>query len=184
MKRAVYVVLLLGSALALPSFAQSIKPGLWEITNKVDSNNGELGAAMADMQKQMAAMSPEERKTMEQMMAKHGVQMGGAGNGAMRTKMCITPEMAKKNDVMIQQQGECTSTRSPAVGGKMKFSFTCKNPRTNGEGEVAFSGDTSYQMKMRMVSGPKNETMTMDGSGKWLGADCGNVKPFATPKSK
>lgn len=183
MKATVVAALLLGSTLALPSFAQNMKPGLWEITSKVDGNNGQLGAAMADMQKQMASMAPDQRKMMEQMMAKHGVQMGG-GNGAMRMKMCLTPEMARKNELMIQQQGDCTHSRSPAVGGKMKFTFSCKNPRASGEGEVAFSGDTSYQMKMNMVSGPKNEAMTMDGSGKWLSADCGNVKPFSMPKGK
>lgn len=183
MKAAVYAMLLLGGTLALPSYAQNMKPGLWEITSKVDGNNGQVGAAMADMQKQMAGMSPQDRKMMEQMMARHGVQMGGA-DGAMRMKMCLTPEMARNNEVMIQQQGDCTHTRSPAVGGKMKFTFSCKNPRTSGEGEVAFSNDTSYQVKMKMVNGPKNETMTMDGSGKWLGADCGNVKPLAMPKGK
>ncbi|MES2127992.1 MAG: hypothetical protein V4463_12025, partial [Pseudomonadota bacterium] len=30
----------------------------------------------------------------------------------------------------------------------------------------------------------KPETMHMDASGKWLGADCGNVKPFAVPAAK
>lgn len=179
-KHALYAAIVLGGTLALPSFAQNMKPGLWEITNKVDGNNGQLGAAMADMQKQMASMPPDQRKAMEQMMAKHGVQVGS--NGAMRAKMCLTPEMARKNELMIQQEGDCTHNRSPAVGGKMKFSFACKNPRTSGEGEVAFSGDTSYQMKMRMVSGPKNESMTMDAAGKWLGADCGNIKPMAMPK--
>lgn len=181
MKHAVYAAIVLGGALALPSSAQQIKPGLWEISHQ-SSGNGEVGAAMADMQKQMATMPPDQRKMMEQMMARHGVQMGA--NGAMRTKMCITPEMAKNNEVMMQQQGDCTHSRSPAAGGKMKFSFNCKNPRTSGEGEVAFSGDTSYQMNMRVVSGPKNETMTMQGSGKWLGADCGKVKPVALPKAK
>ena len=28
----------------------------------------------------------------------------------------------------------------------------------------------------------KTETMTMDTTGKWLKADCGNVKPFTPPK--
>ena len=51
-------------------------------------------AAMAQMQKQMAAMSPEQRKMVEDMMAKKGMQMGAAPGGGMAVKVCLTPEMA------------------------------------------------------------------------------------------
>jgi hypothetical protein len=63
----------------------------------------------------------------------------------------------------------------------MKISFTCTNPRTSGEGEVSFQGDTGYRMKMKMMSEASGtpETMTMDAAAKWLGADCGSVKPMA-----
>jgi hypothetical protein len=177
--------LVLGSALALPASAQSIKPGLWEITNTLGSADGQMQATMAQMQKEMAEMEPEERKMMEEMMAKQGVQFGGTAGGGMRTTMCITPEMAKRNDLMVQQQGDCKHTRSAAVGGKMTFSFVCNNPRTTGDGEMSFAGDTGYKMKMKVVSGTaRSDVMTMDASGKWLGADCGSVKPFAMPKAK
>jgi len=172
-------------ALALPAAAQSMKPGLWEVTNKISGQDGEMQSAMAEMQQMMATMSPEERKQMEAMMAKQGVQLGGGAGGGMVARMCITPEMAKRSELPMQQQGDCTHARSKGLGGQMKFSFNCKNPRSAGEGEVSFSGDTSYKMQMKVVSGSADsDVMMMDASGKWLGADCGNIKPIAMPKAK
>eukprot|EP01036_Dinobryon_divergens_P043480 gene43480-57883_t len=80
--------------------AQNIKPGLWEITNQMQGAPGsKADAAMAQMQKQMAAMSPEQRKMVEDMMAKKGLQIGSTPGGGMAVKVCVTPEMAARNDV-------------------------------------------------------------------------------------
>jgi hypothetical protein len=185
-RRRAPAAVILASALALPAAAQQIKPGLWEITNKVTSADGQMQQAMAEMQKQMAEMDPEQRKMMQQMMAKHGVELSVGPGGGMRTRMCMTPEMAARNELMTQQQGDCTHKRSPATGGTMKISFTCTNPRTTGEGEVNFSGSDSYKMKMNITSegSGKPETVRMDASARWVGADCGNVKPLVMPKLK
>jgi hypothetical protein len=184
LRRSGLAAVILGSALALPAWAQQIKPGLWEITNNITSADGQMQAALAEMQKQMADMDPEQRKMMEQMMARQGVQLNLGPGGGLRTKMCMTPDMAARNEVMTQQQGDCTHKRSPATGGTMKISFSCTNPRATGEGEVSFSGDSSYRMKMKIISeaGGKPDTIKMDASARWLGADCGGVKPFVMPK--
>src|SRR5690606_31028101 len=88
--------------LVTPVAAQTMKPGLWEITNKM-GDSGESGAKMAaameQMQKQMASMSPEQRKQMEKMMAQQGVNMSpGAAGGGMSARVCITKEMAARNE--------------------------------------------------------------------------------------
>jgi hypothetical protein len=185
LRRSGLAALVLGSFFALPAHAQSIKPGLWEITNKIGSADGQMQAAMAEMQKQMAEMDPEERKMMEQMMAKQGVHVS-AGAGGLSTRMCMTREMAARNELPVQQQGDCTHKRSPGAGGAMKISFACNNPRTTGEGEVTFQGDTGYRMKMKITSeaAGKPDVVTMDANAKWLGTDCGNVKPLQVSKAK
>ena len=56
--------LLAGALLALASAAapaQTLKPGLWEISNKA-GGNPQMDQAMAQMQQQLAAMPPEQRK--------------------------------------------------------------------------------------------------------------------------
>ncbi len=170
-------------AAASTAHAQSMKPGLWEVNNKM-GGSPEMDKAMAQMQQQMASMSPAQRKQMEDMMAKQGMSMGGAANGGMVMKMCMTKEMAERNEVPMQQQGNCTTTTSDKTATGMKMKFTCTNPPSSGEGQMTFSGDSAYTMKMKINSsgqgGPK--TMTMDASGKWLGSDCGAIKPMTMPK--
>ena len=66
----------------------------------------------------------------------------------------------------------------------MKFSFSCTNPPSSGEGEVTFVGSSSYnsRLDMKTVVNGKPETLKMDSTGKWLGTDCGSVKPPTLPK--
>ena len=170
-------------ALATGASAQSTKPGLWEINTKMQSASGEMEKAMANMEKQMAGMPPEQRKQMQDMMAKQGVSMGSAGGG-MSMKTCLTREMAERNELPQQQRGDCKTTQSPRSGNTMKFSYVCTQPPSSGEGVMTFSGDTAYTMKMNTTSTVKGkpEQMSMDASGKWLSADCGNIKPITPPK--
>ncbi|OOG45128.1 DUF3617 domain-containing protein [Polaromonas sp. A23] len=167
---------------AQPVMAQTLKPGLWEINNKMQSGSGQVEKAMADMQKQMASMPPDQRKMMQDMMAKQGMSMA-PGAGGMVVKVCMTKESIERNE-LPSQQGDCKTTTTPRMGNTMKMSFVCTQPPSSGEGQVTFVSPEAYTMKMAMktsVQG-KPETMTMDGGGKWLSADCGNIKPMAVPK--
>jgi len=160
-------------------FAQSTKPGLWEISNRV-SGNPEMDAAMTQMQQQMAAMPPEQRKMMEEMMARQGVSMPKAGaGGGMSMRICISPEMAARQEMPQQTEGDCTTSVTSRSSNSMKVRFECKNPPSSGEGTYTFQGDTGYtmQMAMKTVRNGKPESMNLDGQGKWLAADCGNIKP-------
>ena len=162
--------------------AENIKPGLWEITNQMQGNS-EQANAMAKMQKEMAQMPPSQRKMMEDMLAKQGVQMGSAPGGGMAIKICMTKEMIDRNEV-ASQQGDCQHTSSPRAGNTMKFSFTCTKPPSTGEGEVTFTSPEAYTTRVSVTSERrgKPEKMEMNTSGRWLGSDCGSVKPIAVPK--
>ena len=165
--------------------AQTLKPGLWEVTQNMQGGGGpgESASAQARMQKEMAAMSPEQRKMVEQMMAKQGAKPGGAGGMSVRT--CMTKEMAERNEVPAQK-GDCKTTKQSKSGNTMKFSYTCANPPSTGEGEYTYMGSEAYKSKLVVSTtrGGKPETMTLEGSGKWLGADCGSIKPPAMPQKK
>lgn len=168
------------AALSFPAAAQNLKPGLWEMSNKMD--NPQMNQAMAEMQKQLAAMPPEQRKQMEAMMAKQGVKMGGAAGGAMTAQVCMTKEMAERGDVPMQ--ANCKITRQSRSGNTTHMAYACSNPPSSGEGSFTYHGPEAYSSKMVVkttVQG-KAETMTMEGSGKWLKADCGNLQPMMQPK--
>ena len=171
-------------ALATGASAQSTKPGLWEINTKMQSASGEMEKAMANMEKQLAGMSPEQRKQMQDMMARQGMSLGTSGGGGMSMKTCLTKEMAERNELPQQQQGDCKSTQAPRSGNTVKFSYVCTQPPSSGEGVMTFNGDTAYTMKMNATTNVKGkpEKMSMDASGKWLSADCGNIKPVTPPR--
>jgi hypothetical protein len=166
------------SLTVLGASAQSIRPGLWEFRSKV-GGNPEMEAAMAQMQQQMAAMPPEQRKMMQDMLAKQGMSMGQAAAGSSVVKVCITPEMAARQELPTQTEGECSSTVLSRSAGGMKMKFVCKNPPSSGEATYTFTGDTGYTMKMAMqtVHEGRSQNMTIDGQSKWISKDCGNVKP-------
>lgn len=174
-------VVLLG--VAAGAQAQTLKPGLWEISNKTQSSNAQTNQAMADMQKQLANMPPEQRKMMEDMMAKQGVSMS-VGSQGMVMKVCLTPEMVERHELPVQQ-GDCKHTVSPRVGNVMKMSFSCTKPPSSGEGQMTFESPQAYssQMVINSTVAGKSEQMKMDSRGKWLSGDCGNVQPIKRPKS-
>jgi hypothetical protein len=166
----------------LPALAQNLKPGLWEISNRM-SGNAEMNSAMADAQKAMAGLPPEQRKMMEEMMAKQGVRMGAGAGGAMAVQVCMSKEMVERNELPAQQ-GDCKTTSQGRSGNTMKMAFTCTNPPSSGEGQVTFIGSDAYSSKMNvttLVNG-KQEKVTMDGAGRFVSADCGTLKPMQMPK--
>lgn len=179
-------LLSLAAMACAPVSAQSMKPGLWEVNNKMegagDPRMQEMAKAqkhdMSAMQAQMAKMPPEQRKAMEAMMNKLG-QGSMIDKDGMTVKLCVTPEMAAGNQLTMQQREHCTNTRSPVVGGVMKVSYACTKPASTGEGTVTFSGDSAYSMNMTMhiTEGGRNQTTSMSSKGKWLAASCGDVKP-------
>lgn len=166
---------------AAPAAAQTMKPGLWEVSSKI-GGNPETEKAMAQMQAQMAAMPPAQRKQMEEMMGKGAMGMGAGG--AMAAKACITKDMIARGEMPTQQDSECTTTVSDKSSKGMKMAFVCPKSQTTGEGVYTFQGDTAYTMKMKTATKAdgKPVTTTIDSSGKWLGSDCGSVKPMAAPK--
>lgn len=162
------------------AMAQAIAPGLWSIQNKM-GGNPEMDKAMVEMQKQLAAMPPAQRKQMEAMMGQSGMSIGAGG--AISVKVCITPEMAAKAELPSQTEGDCSTSVTSRSANTLKMQFSCKNPVTTGEGVYTFSGDKAYTAKvaMKTVRQGKTESMTMNGQGQWLSADCGTVKPIQMP---
>ena len=171
---------------AVGASAQTLKPGLWEVTNKTTSSSGEMEKAQKEMQEHLAKMSPAERKQMEAMMAKHGMQMGAGGPGGMTMKVCMSKEQVERNEIPAQQ-GDCKTTRQQRSGSTIQMAWTCANPPSSGEGTYTIVSPEAYTTKMTMRSTTaqgKPETMTMNGSGKWLSTDCGGLKPMQAPKAK
>lgn len=161
------------------SAQQRMRPGLWEHSVNMKSQSGQMEAAMAEMQKSLASMPPEQRKQMEQMMAQQGVGMGPKGQ---TVKVCITKEQADLDN--IPQQEGCTQKVQRVDASTMKVAFSCKGgqgqPPSSGEGTITMQGPTAYtgQFRFKTQNQGKPEQIDMAQSGKWLSDNCGAIKPM------
>ena len=165
---------------ALAAGAQTQAPGLWEHAFTVKSAGGEMERAMAEMKKQMDAMPPEQRQQVEQMMASRGVKMGVHGGSG---KVCLSKEQAARPAEPKVPEG-CTQQVDQRSARSVKFHFECTKPSVSrGDGEMTYLSEKAYTGKMNITGemGGKPQQMSMDMTGKWLAADCGDVKPSATP---
>jgi len=172
------VTLFAAAFTALPAAAQNMKPGLWEVQSKMGGEQGaQMAAAQAQMQQQMASMPPEQRKMIQDIMAGKGISMSPGTGGGMAVRVCITKEMAARNEAPTQRD-DCKQEQFQRNGNTTKFKFTCSNPPSSGEGTVTFNSPESYTMHMKMTGGRQPGTMTMDAQGKFISSDCGSVKPI------
>lgn len=171
---------LLGTALALlagTGWAQAMKPGLWEHRYTLHSQSGPMAQAMADMQKQLATMPPDQRRLMEQTMASHGV---GLSDKAHTLKVCITPEQAAQMDVPAQD-GRCKQKVTQRTANRVTVAFQCEGePPGQGEATLTLRSPTEYSGTawFQTVVAGKPEKMNMSQTGRWLSLDCGNVSPL------
>jgi len=164
----------------LSAQAQTQAAGLWEHSMTMKSDDPKVDAAMAQMQKQLASMPPEQRKQMEAAMASRGVKLGANGSSV---KVCITKEEAAKPPEARMNSSNCTQKEMTRSGNTMKFKYECTQPPSTGEGEMTFVSDKAYSGKTSVTSQREGRTMqmTMEMQGKWLSSDCGDVKPRTPP---
>lgn len=156
---------------------QKLAAGLWENSTKMNISSAAGGTqeAMARMQKEMAAMPPEQRKMVQDMMAKQGVGMGAQPNSV---RVCVSAEQAEKGT--LPQDGRCTQESLQRSGNTLRMKFSCQGPPpSSGEGEYTFSSDKAYSGRMKVNTSVKGQpaSMDMEVSGRWISADCGTLKP-------
>ncbi|MBN9426107.1 MAG: DUF3617 domain-containing protein [Burkholderiales bacterium] len=169
-----FASLLLAAAAALPAAAVAadalppVKPGLWEMQVR----SPELDQMRAQMQAQMAKMSPAQRAQMEAMMGQAGFGVGPGGT----TRVCITPEMVKQAPMSVPDK--CKGSWQ-VKGRLVSFEYTCQDG-TQGRGETHYGSDTAFSGWIESAS-PRGK-QRIENSGRWVAADCGNVKPLPPVK--
>jgi len=160
--------------------AENMKAGLWEIHVIKQTMDGhdmtqQMAAAQAQMQEQMAKMSPAQRKQMEQMMGK---QANATPNVH---RICVSREMAARDKPMVSADSKCEPTKYSRSGNKVTFEMNCApdhGRKMTGKGESINSGDTiTSRMDMVMTDDKGQHTMQTESQMKFLGTDCQGVKP-------
>ena len=163
-----------------PAAAQTQAAGLWEHTIELKSADGDVELAIAAMRQQLAAMPAEQRAQMESTLARRGVSLGANGSVL---KACVTPEDAAR-PAEPKLGANCVQQATSRSGNRMRIEFSCTRPQPlRGEGDVTFDGDRRYtgqaEVTMPFMGKPRQMAMTL--GGRWLAADCGNVRPLPAP---
>ena len=156
-----------------------VKPGLWEVKMSVLDADGREVAAPE--QAALARMSPEARARMAEAMKARGVSMPDA-NGV--TKACLTKAQFESGAwQQLASDSGCTTTFSTQSAAAWKWHSSCTTIKSESDGETLFSSTERYKTKVTTTSTVmgKTRTSTRVLEGKWVGADCGDVKPLTPP---
>jgi hypothetical protein len=155
--------------------AGKMKSGLWEMSMK------------SDAMKAMPKMPPEQMEQMKKM----GINMPMMEDGVIKTKVCISKEMAEQDPATAVQQhhANCTTKNLVQNGNDYSMDLICDSPELKGVGTVkgSFNGSdtvhSSYDFKGTSHNHPVSNHM--ETTGKLLSSDCGDVKPLGIlPKNK
>lgn len=148
-----------------------VKPGLWEVHAEREVN----GQKVPDASERLKNMSPEKRERFEAMMKEHGMATDNSG----ARKVCYTKENLDRS-AWANQATDCKATFSSQSGSLWKWHTSCPKSGYEADGEAHFLDSENYTVKSSSVSntGDKARNSTTTITAKWLGADCGDVKPL------
>lgn len=154
-----------------------IKPGLWHIQSERELD----GKKMPDPADQFRNLPPQARQQMEAMLKQRGVETSGGGG----IKICQTKETLSKQDWQQTTPTQCKTEVTSQTPQRWSWESVCSAPMAStSKGETIFQSSEAYTANVKTVSdrGGKTQTMTMRMAGRWIGADCGDVKPILAPK--
>jgi len=149
-----------------------VKPGLWQIQIERETN----GQKAPDMSERLKNMPPERRAQVEAMMKQRGI--GAAGNVM---KVCQTREMLDSKH-FVNSLANCKITYSTRTDRSWKSHTSCPQSQLESDVDIVFLNPENYTTKTTSIiqSGGQTKTSHMTMTGKWLSADCGDIKPIST----
>ncbi len=175
------VVAFAGSA--APVLAQGqildVRPGLWEMTSERTTSGMPAPQAIPAIPPEvLAKMPPAQRAQIEAAMSARSKALSGTNV----TKVCVTAETLRKGRVLgIEQDPSCKRTRETRTARLWQLQETCLSggrQRTLDIDYQAINRETiTGSVNVAMSTGAQSMTMKQAVRGRWLGADCGDIKP-------
>lgn len=152
------------------SAAENMKQGLWEMSMK--------NPEMAKQMEQLKKLPPQQLEQMKKM----GISLPQSQDGTITTKMCISKAMAERDHPPVdRKESGCQSKNFQRSGSSYSVDIVCDGPNMQGTGKAkgTFSGNTSYASTydFKGTSHGRPVDQHIETSGKWVNADCGDVKP-------
>jgi len=165
------------------------KPGLWEMQASVTSKI----ALPPEVEARIAAMPQAQQ---DQVRAAMGGRMGGTGAPTSTTRqVCIAPGASMDSMLNQAQQNpgmKCSFTdrQQTANGASFNISCTSATGSATGHSQFHFADDQHVTSSIHMTvtasqnGHTMNSTVDSTSTGKFVSADCGDVKPYAPPPAK
>ncbi|WKN22454.1 DUF3617 domain-containing protein [Azotobacter vinelandii] len=171
MKSPLFLLLTTAMAVsALPAQALDILPGLWEFDSRGVVAGGKPLPDMQEIRAQMQKLPPEQRKSMEEMLARQGVEMGDKG-----VRACLSEEQVRAQALPFQNDRPgCEQEVTERSDQLWRFRFHC--PDSQGEGETRFVSEREFTTVVNIVATGKGVTH-MESHARWVDGDCGGLKP-------
>jgi hypothetical protein len=158
-----------------------LKPGLWEVRvvrQVVDGRDisAQLSAAASQMQQALQNMPPEQRAQMEGMLKQHRMGRGDEGY-----RICVTPEMARRDTPILDKEGRCRMSKVVHNGQRTSFAFSCSanGTTTTGTGVADLGSERVTTRTDATTQDEKGEkhTIQVESQMKYVKADCGALEP-------
>ena len=167
-----------------------VKPGLWEntTTSQISGLTMPAGSMPQLTPEQLAQMPPAARARLE------GMMKGGAGAPQTNTtKACITADQL--SHPLLESMGDksCSYKLTGSSSSTQNIHVECNRGNSKTAGDLVLTrvdsehlkgdmnmkttGDSSTQGSMG-----QNMTIKLSFSNRWLGSDCGDVKPSSSAK--
>ncbi|MCE9659288.1 MAG: DUF3617 domain-containing protein [Burkholderiales bacterium] len=159
---------------ALPAWSQAqtppIKPGLWEVKSE-GSADGQKTAPPTD---RLASLPPAVRAQVEASMKQKGIAVDAGG----LSRICFTKE--SMDPAHWGNAASCKTDYGARSNSSWKWHSVCTQPEMTIDGEALFASAESYTVNSTTTMKLRGETKTSQRTvrAKWLGADCGDLKPF------
>ena len=151
------------------------EPGLWEL-RLVDGSS--LASLALGVEQAVRNLPEAQRRQMEKL-------LGGGQSLKMPTviQQCLTPELARSDmqALLAEHDIRCSELEWQESAGSGRFSFVCSNPEGDwtGEGRIHNATARSFNREATVQGKYKGQRVALDmkHEARWLGPDCGNVKP-------
>ena len=150
----------------------NMRPGLWEIITS------------SDLLWLASQIPPEQMQNLRNLARQYGVDMPDIRMGEAVSRVCITQEMAERQELPIFYQSElgCSTQHASRNGNQYRVDFVCEGPDLKGKGTAegsvtspeSFSGNTRFSG----VAQGQSVDEQADIRGRWVDANCGTVKPL------
>ena len=166
------VLAALALAPAVRADAPPIKPGLWEIRIEREGGAAQPGERLKNL-------SPERRARIEAMMKEKGLAIGPGGTD----RACLDKETLDPSHWQVRSS--CKTEYGARSASAWKWRTVCSQPESVTTGEAAFANAENYTVTTtsKMTLRGQERTTHRVVTAKWLGADCGGLKPLDLKRS-